>query len=73
MEEEGRPHFNIHRKRAAVDVYREAKRFRKEECKDSVSALAIAQVASGGAGRRQIFQHDHARKNYLRKVVYGLC
>jgi hypothetical protein len=55
MEEEGRPHFNIHRKRAAVDVYREAKRFRTEECKDSISPLAIAQVASGGAGRTQIF------------------
>lgn len=56
MEQVNHEHFNIHRKRAAVDVYREAKRFRNEECKDSITPISIAQVASGGAAPSQIFR-----------------
>jgi hypothetical protein len=39
-----------------VEVYREVKRIRIEEGKDSISPLCIAQVASGGADPSQIFR-----------------
>jgi len=48
--------YNIHRKRAAVDVFRAAKRFRKEEVRNSIDPMFIASVAAGGASRSQIFE-----------------
>ena len=56
MEQQGTEHYNIHRKRAAVDIYREVKRFRKDEDSDWIPPLSLAQVASGGATRSQIFR-----------------
>jgi hypothetical protein len=49
-------HYNIHRKRAAVDVYRAAKRFCKEAAQNSIDPLFIASVAAGGASRTRIFE-----------------
>jgi len=49
-------HYNIHRKRAAVDVYRAVKRFCKEAAQNSIDPLFIASVAAGGASRTRIFE-----------------
>lgn len=48
-------HFNIHRKRAAVEVYKAAKDYRSQTCRNSIDPISIASVAAGGASRSRIF------------------
>jgi hypothetical protein len=50
MEQDNTEHFNIHRKRAAVEVYREAKRFRREESGNSISPLSMRLPPKFSAG-----------------------
>jgi hypothetical protein len=56
MEQVRSEHYNIHRKRAAVDVYRAALRYRREVSPLSVTPMSIARVASGGAAASQIYR-----------------
>jgi hypothetical protein len=48
-------HYDLSRKRAAVDVYHEVKRRRTEDGWISVRPEELASVAAGGASRRRIF------------------
>lgn len=47
-------HYHVERKRAAVEVYREVKRLKKEEKGKPINAIALASVAAGGASERRI-------------------
>jgi hypothetical protein len=47
-------HYHLERKRAAVDVYREVKRLKKESDGILHSAYEFASVAAGGASETQI-------------------
>jgi hypothetical protein len=49
-------HFPLERKRAAVAVFRHAKRFKTEHGVKSLSPLEFAQVASGGGSQTQVYQ-----------------
>jgi len=49
-------HFHIERKRAAVAVYRHAKRLKTEHGAKWLNPVALAQSAAGGGSRTQIYE-----------------
>lgn len=49
-------HFHLERKRAAVAVYRHAKRLKTEHGAKWLSPLELAQSAAGGGSRAQLFR-----------------
>lgn len=56
-----------------MDIYREVKRFKKDEYPDALTPLSLAQVASGGAAPSQIFRwlkqdlSDEATESRIRR------
>jgi hypothetical protein len=48
-------HYHIERKRSAVEVYREAKRIRKDVSPKNFKPVHLASIAAGGASDAQIF------------------
>lgn len=49
-------HYALERKRAAVEVFRAAKRLRTEHGAKWLSPTSLASVAAGGASQRQIYE-----------------
>jgi hypothetical protein len=66
-------HYNIQRRKAAVDVYEAVKRARKNGSLNSLTPISLAQVASGGAARSQIYRwltqnlSDEANESEIRR------
>lgn len=56
MEADVSEQFHIERKRAAVEVFRLASHYKKEKYFESLSPLSLAQAASGGASKSQIYR-----------------
>jgi len=48
-------HYNIYQKRAAVNVYNEAMRWRKEHPEEPMEPIHIASVAAGGASSASVY------------------
>ncbi len=49
-------HYSLERKRAAVEVFRAAKRLRTEHGAKWLDPTSLASVAAGGASQRQLFE-----------------